>query len=249
MSGVAGRSILITGALGSLGAAQCVRLAKDGPARLVLLDLDNAEGEQRAAALSRETGLRCDWLAHDLADLDATEALARQLGAEGIDCLVHNAAQIVNRPFEEFSPADYEMQMRVNSASLFALARGLAPSMKARGEGRIVAFTSLTLNGRWEGYAPYVASKGAVLGLTKTLARELGPHGIRVNAVAPGAVVSHAEARVFGDRAAQYDAWIRENQSLKDRIQPDDVAALVRFLLSDDARMITGQNIGIDGGW
>jgi NAD(P)-dependent dehydrogenase (short-subunit alcohol dehydrogenase family) len=107
----------------------------------------------------------------------------------------------------------------------------------------------VTLNGRWDGYVPYVTSKGALLGLTKTLARELGPHGVRVNAVSPGAVVSEAEARVFGDRLKQYNDWILENQCLKSRIQPAAVADLVLFLVSPASDMITGQNIAIDGGW
>lgn len=80
--------------------------------------------------------------------------------------------------------------------------------MKAKAYGKIVNFCSITLNGRWDGYVPYVASKGAMLGLTKLLARELGPHGITVNAVSPGAVVSEAEGRVFGERLKEYSDWI-----------------------------------------
>ena len=97
--------------------------------------------------------------------------------------------------------------------------------------------------------ASSAASKGAVLGLTKSLARELGPFGIRVNAVAPGAVVSDAEERVFGDRLAEYNRWILENQSVKRRIEAADIAELVLFLASPASDMISGQNIGIDGGW
>jgi NAD(P)-dependent dehydrogenase (short-subunit alcohol dehydrogenase family) len=121
--------------------------------------------------------------------------------------------------------------------------------MKRKGYGKIVNFCSVTLNGRWEGYVPYVASKGALFGLTKALARELGPHGICVNAVSPGAVVSEAEARVFADRLKQYNEWIIENQCLKSRIQPENVADLVLFLVSPASDMITGQNIHVDGGW
>ena len=105
------------------------------------------------------------------------------------------------------------------------------------------------MNGRWDGYVPYVASKGAMLGLTKSLARELGPHGVRVNAVSPGAVVSDAEKRVFGDKLEEYNDWILENQCLKTRIQPQDVAELVLFLVSPASDMISGQNFAIDGGW
>ena len=100
-----------------------------------------------------------------------------------------------------------------------------------------------------DGYVPYVASKGAMYGLTKSLARELGPFNVRVNAVSPGAVVSEAENRVFADRLEQYNSWILENQSLKQRIQASDVADLVVFLASNRSRMITGQNIQVDGGW
>ena len=101
----------------------------------------------------------------------------------------------------------------------------------------------------WEGYVPYVASKGAILGLTKSLAREMGAYGVRVNAVSPGAVVSEAENRVFADRLQQYNDWILENQCLKSRIQPRDVAELVLFLVSPASDMITGQNFAVDGGW
>jgi NAD(P)-dependent dehydrogenase (short-subunit alcohol dehydrogenase family) len=95
---------------------------------------------------------------------------------------------------------------------------------------------------------PYVASKGALLGLTRGLARELGPHGITVNAIAPGAVVSEAENRVFAERLELYGAWVIERECVKSRIQPEDVANLALFLASDAARMISGQNIALDGG-
>ena len=168
---------------------------------------------------------------------------------DGIDILINNAALIINKPFEDFSLTEYEDQIRVNSSAAFALARAVAPAMKARGYGKMVNFCSITLNGRWDGYVPYIASKGAMLGLTKSLARELGPHGVRVNAVSPGAVVSEAEARVFADRLQEYNDWIIENQCLKSRIQPGDVAELVAFLVSPASDMITGQNFAIDGGW
>ena len=104
------------------------------------------------------------------------ETLAEDYG--GIDILINNAALIINRPFEGFSLEEYEDQIRVNSSAAFTLARAVAPSMKRKGYGKIVNFCSITLNGRWDGYVPYVTSKGAMLDLTKTLARELGPHGV-----------------------------------------------------------------------
>jgi NAD(P)-dependent dehydrogenase (short-subunit alcohol dehydrogenase family) len=251
MSEFSDRCILITGALGSLGSAQAELFGGLRPKTLLLLDRPDLPGAERAAELARRGECACHYVGHDLDDLEGTERLMGSLAERhgGIDVVVTNAALIINKPFEEFSIAEYEAQLRVNAAAAFAIVRGLAPSMKAKRYGRVVTFTSLTLNGRWDGYVPYVASKGAVLGLTRSLARELGPWGIRVNAVSPGAVVSEAEKRVFADRLEAYNNWILENQSLKERIRPEDVADLVHFLASDRSRMISGQDIGINGGW
>jgi len=98
-----------------------------------------------------------------------------------------------------------------------------------------------------QSHVPYVASKGALYGLTKTLA--LGHHGIRVNAVSPGAVRSEAGDRVFGDRLQQYNDWVLDRQSVKERMQPEHVADLMLFLCATASDMITGQNIAIEGGW
>lgn len=242
-----GKSILLTGALGTLGRAQAALLTRAG-AWVILLDRPDAA--EAGAALAQRIGNEARYVGQDLNDLAGTQSAVRTLAdATPIDILVNNAALIVNRPFEEFSLEDYEDQVRVNSSAVFALARAVAPGMKRRGYGKIINFCSLVLNGRWDGYVPYVASKGAVLGLTKSLARELGPYGIRVNAIAPGAVVSEAEERVFGDRLQEYNDWILENQSIKERIDPDAVAQLVLFLASPHSDMISGQNIGVDGGW
>jgi NAD(P)-dependent dehydrogenase (short-subunit alcohol dehydrogenase family) len=251
MPSLSGKVALLTGALGSLGRAQAEALAAAG-ASLILWDRpDRPDGREFADALRAQHAGASRYVGSDLNDLAATEAKCRALADEcgGIDILINNAALIINKPFEEFSIQEYEDQIRVNSSAAFALTRAVAPGMKQKGYGKIVNFCSLTLNGRWDGYVPYVGSKGALLGLTKSLARELGPHGIRVNAVSPGAVVSEAEARVFGDRLKQYNEWILENQCLKTRIQPQAIADLVLFLASPASDMITGQNINIDGGW
>ena len=251
MTDLSGKTVLLTGALGTLGRAQAERLARAG-ANLVLLDRPDAkDGEEFAAQTARTHGLKVVYIGEDLNNLASAEKRVAELSASanGIDILINNAALIINKPFEEFSLEEYEDQVRVNSSAAFALTRAVAPAMKQKGYGKIVNFCSITLNGRWDGYVPYVASKGAMLGLTKSLARELGPHGIRVNAVSPGAVVSQAEERVFADRLQAYNNWILENQSLKLRIQPADIADLVHFLVSPASDMISGQNIAIDGGW
>jgi NAD(P)-dependent dehydrogenase (short-subunit alcohol dehydrogenase family) len=238
---------LITGGLGTIGRAMATRFAEAGVTVTVLDRPDAEDGPARAAALGQGVG----FFGCDLNDLKGAEAAVRRLAEEvgGFDILINNAALIINKPHEDFSLEEYEDQIRVNSSAAFALTRAASPHMKAQGYGRIVNLTSVTLVGQWDGYVPYVASKGAMLGLTKGLARELGPHGITVNAIAPGAVVSEAEERVFGDRLQEYNDWIIERQCLKTRIEPRDVADLALFLCSPAARTITSQNVGIDGGW
>lgn len=249
MTSLVGKVALLTGALGTLGRAQARKLNAAG-ARLLLLDLPGRiDGQRLAAELG---GSAATYVGADLRDPDAAcTAVTRSIEhlGSGIDILINNAALIENTPFEQISLASYEEQIRINSTAAFALSKTVAPHMKARGYGKIINFCSVTLNGQWDGYTAYVASKGALLGLTKALARELGPAGVRVNAISPGAVVSEAEARVFGDRAEAYAAWVIEHQCLKRRIQPDDIAEVVLFLASPASDMISGHNLAVDGGW
>ena len=251
MKPLSGKVVLLTGALGTLGRAQAETLAAAGASMILWDRPDRPDGPQFAATVAAGAGVTCSHVGCDLNDLRASEAKAGEVAkaSGGVDILINNAALIINKPFEQFSLDEYENQIRVNSSAAFALTRAVAPGMKGKGYGKIVNFCSITLNGRWDGYVPYVGSKGALLGLTKSLARELGPHGIRVNAVSPGAVVSEAEQRVFGDRLQEYSDWILANQCLKTRIQPSAVADLVLFLTSPASDMISGQIINIDGGW
>ncbi|MCP4317833.1 MAG: SDR family oxidoreductase [Hyphomicrobiales bacterium] len=247
MGNLADKTVLLTGGLGTLGRAQATKLSAEG-AQVVVLDRpDSEDGTERAAAL----GDNVSFFGCDLNDLGpaAASVAGRASELDGFDILINNAALIINKPHEEFSLTEYEDQIRVNSSAAFALTRACAPAMKKRKYGKIINFTSVTLTGQWDGYVPYITSKGAMLGLTKSLARELGPHGINVNAVAPGAIVSEAEERVFGDRLQEYNDWVLDRQCLKSRIQPAHVAHLVHFLVSPASDMITGQNYAIDGGW
>lgn len=247
MGNLSDKTVLLTGGLGSLGQAQARRLASDG-ARVVVLDRPESDNARTRVA---ELGKTVSFLGCDLNDLAGSQKIVAKAAdaVGGFDVLINNAALIINRPFEDFSLEEYEDQIRVNSSAAFALTTVCAKAMKKKGWGKIINFTSVTLKGILDGYVPYVASKGAMLGLTKSLARELGPHGICVNAVAPGAIVSDAEARVFGHKAAEYSQWVLDQQCLKTRIKPAAVANLVAFLVSHESDMITGQNLGIDGGW
>lgn len=230
-----GKKALVTGGLGTLGTAMAQSLKAVG-ASVTILD--------RPGSTPRDG---FGFLGVDLNDLANAEETVSKAGP--FDILINNAALIINKPHDEFSLMEYEDQIRVNSSAAFALSRVCAVAMKEKGWGKIINLTSITLNGQWDGYVPYVASKGAMLGLTKGLARELGPFGINVNAIAPGAVKSDAENRVFADKLEEYNDWVLERQCLKSRIEASDVADLSVFLCSDAARMISGQNMAIDGGW
>jgi NAD(P)-dependent dehydrogenase (short-subunit alcohol dehydrogenase family) len=242
-----GKTALITGALGTIGQALVRRYCEEG-ARVVGLDLP---GKEDAQATVSGLGQDARFFGCDLEDLAATEVAVTSLAHEigGFDILVNNAAFITNRPHEEYSIAEYEKEVRINSSASFILSRVCSTQMKQRKSGKIICLTSLTLNGQWEGFVPYVTSKGAMYGLVKSLARELGKHGINVNGISPGAVLSDAEWRLFGDRREEYHQWILDHQCLKRRIEPVDIANLAIFLSSEQSDLISGQNIHCDGGW
>jgi NAD(P)-dependent dehydrogenase (short-subunit alcohol dehydrogenase family) len=247
MGALTGKTVLITGALGTIGKALVMRYYEEGA---VVIASDRPDMENADEILSTlGDGLR--YFGTDLNDLAGTEKAVIELADEvgGVDVLVNNAAYVVNKPHEEFSIEEYENEIRINSSAAFVLSRACSKHMKREKYGKIINLTSLTLNGDWEGFVPYVASKGAMYGLVKSMARELGRHGITVNGISPGAVVSDAEWRHFGDKREEYHRWILERQSVKRRIEPVDIANLAIFLSSPQADLISGQDIHCDGGW
>lgn len=247
MGVLTGKTVLITGALGTIGKALVKRYYEEGA---TVIASDRPEMENAEETLSTlGNGLR--YFGVDLNDLVGTEKAVGELAEEinGVDILVNNAAYVVNKPHEEFSIEEYENEVRINSSAAFVLSRACSKHMKLKKYGKIINMTSLTLNGDWEGFVPYVASKGAMYGLVKSMARELGRHGITVNGISPGAVLSDAEWRHFGEKREEYHRWILERQSVKRRIEPVDIANLAIFLSSPQADLISGQDIHCDGGW
>ncbi|MBY5721304.1 SDR family oxidoreductase [Rhizobium brockwellii] len=247
MPSLNGKTVLITGALGTIGRSLVERYGQEG-ARVIASDLPGAENaDETVRGLAQEAR----YFGADLNQLSDLESAVTKLADDvgGIDILVNNAAFVVNKPHEEFSIEEYEEEVRVNSTAAFVLARACSKHMKQKMYGKIINLTSLTLNGNWEGFVPYVASKGAMFGLVKSMARELGKYNITVNGISPGAVVSDAEWRHFGEKREAYHQWILERQSIKRRIEPVDIANLAVFLSSPQADLISGQDVHCDGGW
>ena len=240
-----GRVAIVTGGGGGLAEGICATLAASGAAvAAVDRSLEKAE---RVAQLASSG--RCIALEADVSDKASVDAMAQRVISElgGIDILVNNAAIYPLRPWTEIEEEEWDRVMAVNLKGYFLCARAAYPSMRERGKGRIINVASITFFIGWSGFLDYVSSKGAIIGFTRTLAREVGPDGITVNAISPGAFPTDAE-RVHPDQEA-LSRRILEQQSLKRRGTPEDVGNLAAFLASDAASFITGQTIMIDGGW
>jgi 3-oxoacyl-[acyl-carrier protein] reductase len=245
----AGRVALVTGAAGGLGSVTAAALARRG-ARVLVLDLPASPGDRVVAEIEREAGPgAARFVPADLADLDGARALVAGLAAEygTIDILVNNAAIFARKPLEEYTTQEWQQVQRINADAAFVCAQAVVPGMRKAGSGRIINIASITFFGILELLAPYVTSKGALVGLTRALARELGPFGITVNAVAPGAFPTAAEA-IHPDREG-YERFVLDQQAVKRRGRPEDVAHAVLFFAAEESGFITGQLLAVDGGW
>lgn len=247
MGNLTGRRILYTGAAGGLGHRTTLDLLAAG-AVVCALDRDAGKLDRLLADTPDGMRSRLHLADVDLADRPALDRVLASLVAEGpLDGVINNAAIYPARPFEEYSLAEHDLVQAVNVGAALACVRAALPGMRAQGWGRIVNITSITLTGGWENLAPYVQSKGALLGLTRAWAREFGKWGITVNAIAPGAFPTDAE-KIHPDPAG-YEAMVLDRQSIKRRGHAGDIAASIAFLLSDEAGFITGQSLAVNGGW
>ncbi|MCU0311776.1 MAG: SDR family oxidoreductase [Acidimicrobiales bacterium] len=227
---------VVTGAGQGLGRATAERLARDGH-HVVALDLD---GERAAATAAAVDG---DWRQCDVTDPDAVHAVAASL--DGCQILVNNAGIWAFHSILEMSPDDARAVIEVNVLGVVWCTQAFAPLMKAGGGGSIVNLSSGAAYTNSPGLGTYPATKAAVESLTRTMALELGPSGIRTNAVGPGLIVSDGTAANYqGDRAAE-----RAKGVPLGRVgTPADIADVIAFLCADDSRYVNGQVIYVDGG-
>jgi NAD(P)-dependent dehydrogenase (short-subunit alcohol dehydrogenase family) len=242
------RVVLVTGGATGIGESIVRHFAYQG-ARVAFFDIV----DEAATALRNElstAGCKAPLYLHcDLTDVAALkDCVARVLAAHGtVDVLVNNAANDHRHTIEEVTPESWDRSIAINLRPQFFMIQSVLPAMKAAGRGSIINMSSISWMIPSTGLPLYVSAKAAIVGLTRTLAHELGPLGIRVNAVLPGAIVTEKQRRLW--YTPEYKAEILASQAVKRDILPEDVARLVLFLAADDSSAITNQSYVIDGGW
>ena len=243
-----GRTVLYTGAAGGLGLETTVLLIERG-ATVIAVDNDPAKVAALESAAAGVGPGKLIVSTADLSDLTAYRGELDRLIAKtgGIDVIINNAAIYPAKPFEQFSIEEHQRVQRVNVDAGIVAVQAALPGMRARGFGRIVNISSITISGGWADLSPYVASKAALIGLTRAWAREFGGWGITVNAIAPGAFPTDAE-KIHPDPEG-YNRMVLDAQSIKRRGNAGDIAHAIAFFTAEEAGFITGQTLHVNGGW
>ncbi len=248
-----GRVVIVTGGGHGLGRAYARRLAQEG-ADVVLADIDGPAAEEAAAALNaddsvigRALGLRIDVAS----EASLAEMVEKTMAAFGrIDVLINNAAifatiPVSRLPFDEVSVDEWDLTMNVNLKGVWLAARAVAPVMKAQNYGKIINIASGTAFKGTGGRIHYITTKAGILGLTKTLAHELGAYNVTVNCVAPGSTLSEEKP---SEDIQKYREGKGNARPLKRMQVPEDLVGTIAFFSSPDSDFITGQTLVVDGG-
>jgi D-xylose 1-dehydrogenase len=240
--------VLITGGGSGIGAAEVAAFCAQG-SRVAFFDIAREASEAVVAALRDAPGGAPLFLEVDLTDTPALQAGIEKVRAElgEIDVLVNNAAHDQRHTMDDVDEAFFEDRVAVNLKHVVFATKAVAAGMKARGSGVIINFGSITFHRGFAGLPLYVMAKAGIEGFSRAMARELGPHNIRVNTIIPGWVMTERQLTLWVDDAAR--ELIGKSQCLPDLVQPEDLAAMATFLASDGSRMVTGQIFVVDGGW
>lgn len=244
-----GKVVVITGAARGLGREYARQFAGLG-ATLAVSDLNDCRETQRAVEAA---GAKCIATETDVTSAESTRAMADAVMGEfgRIDILVNNAAlygSLKFAPFDQLEEDEWDRVMAVNVKGVWNACKAVVPAMREQGAGSIINISSLAATYGMPNGLHYTASKAAVIGLTRGLARELGRYEIRVNTVAPNVVDTDATAEVFGDKKDKVMEVTLAQQAIRKPLQPGDIVGAVLFLASDHSKLTTGQTIMVDGG-
>jgi len=246
-SGLTGRVVLITGGASGIGAT-FVRAFAAQKARVAFVDIDAEAGAALVRDVARDHAAPL-FVACDLLDIDALRrAIAEIHGTLGNTAvLVNNAANDQRQVFSEVTPAEFDWTMAVNLKHVFFAAQAVVPQMQAGGGGSIINMSSIAWMRGAPGLPAYATAKAAIIGFTNSLARQLGPDRIRVNAIAPGMVITERQRRLWYKDETQITE-MRARQIIPDAVTPEDIASMALFLASDDSLRITRQCFVVDAG-
>jgi NAD(P)-dependent dehydrogenase (short-subunit alcohol dehydrogenase family) len=243
---LSGKRVLITGGGSGIGAGLVEAFVRQG-AQVAFIDFAETASLVLVGRLS--DALRPPrFYPCDLTDLDAVQAVMRKIAETfgPIEILINNAANDDRHAFADVTPAYWEDRLNVNLRHLFFCAQAVAPAMQAAGQGVIINFGSISWHLGLKDLVLYETAKAGIEGMTRALARELGPDGVRVTCVVPGNVKTPRQEKWY---TPEGEAEIVKSQCLAARIEPQHVASLALFLASDDGRMCTGREYWIDAGW
>jgi 3-oxoacyl-[acyl-carrier protein] reductase len=248
MSRYAERVAVVTGAARGIGAAIAKRLAQEG-ASVAVLDLERQAATDSAGGLGAERAIGLECNVSDAASVEAAvAAVAEEFGK--VDVLVNNAGVTRDNLLFKMTEDDWDAVMNVHLRGAFLMSRAVQKHMVEQKYGKILNLSSVSALGN-RGQANYSAAKMGLQGFTRTLALELGPFGVNVNAIAPGYIVSEmtdATARRVGVEPEEYRKAAAQLNPVRRVGYPDDIAAAAAFLCSDEASYITGQTLYVDGG-
>ena len=245
---LAGRVVLITGGASGIGAA-FVRAFAAQKARVAFLDIDAVAGEALVREVTDASGSAPLFVPCDLLDIDGLRAAMAHVHAAlgNAAVLVNNAANDQRHVLSEVTPDEFDWTIAVNLRHVFFAAQAVVPQMQARGGGSIINMSSVAWMRGAPGLPVYAAAKAAIVGFTNSLARSVGPDRIRVNAIAPGMVITERQRRLWYPDE-QKIAELRTRQDIPDAVTPDAIARMALFLASDESMRITRQSFTVDGG-